>query len=128
MLDLGAALVTSGLVAIVATDRGGLPRILLALGFMFFVPGRSIVTNWPRMARWSQAAVAIVLSLAVLTLVAMATLWLHAWHPLQLFYAEAGLCLAALGTGVARRRWSMRAGPVSPAAPAARAPRAEPHG
>jgi hypothetical protein len=45
----------------------------------------------------------IVFSLALLTLVAMVTLWAHYWHPLGLFQVEAGLSLAALVTGIARR-------------------------
>jgi uncharacterized membrane protein len=101
-------------------DTPALPRTLLTLAFTFFVPGRAIVTNWPAMARWSQAAMSMVLSLAVLTLLATVTLWAHAWHPVVLFQAEAGLSLAGLALGLARRH---RGRSVSPAGqPSPRSP------
>lgn len=103
LLDLSAALVAIGLLALVYGDRSGVPRILLALSFAFFVPGRAILTNWPRMAQWSEAAMAPVLSLASLALIAAATLWAHLWHPAILLSIEAWISIAGLGLGVARR-------------------------
>jgi len=103
VLDLGAALVAAGLLVVVYTGLHGPYRILLTLGFTCFVPGRAIVVNWPRMARWSGAAMSIVLSLTVLTLLATVTLWAHRWNPLVLFQVEAWLSLAGLGVGIARR-------------------------
>jgi hypothetical protein len=102
-LDLSAGLIAAGLIALSILGWSGLPRILLALGFAFFVPGRAIVTNWPRMASWSEAAIAMVLSLALLTLLAMITLWAHVWKPMDLFQVEAWLSLAGLFLGMARR-------------------------
>src|SRR5215467_13411021 len=93
VLDLVAALTAVALILLVATGRGGLPRILLTLGFALFVPGRAIVTNWPRLARWSEAAITVTLSLGVLTLAAMISLWAHIWHPVGMFYGAAALCL-----------------------------------
>jgi peptidoglycan/LPS O-acetylase OafA/YrhL len=104
VLDLLAGLVAMGLIVLVYGGQSGLPRMLLTLGFTFFVPGRAIVANWPRMARWSGAAMPMVLSLAVLALLAMVALWAHLWHPVALFQAEAWLSLAGLGIAVARRR------------------------
>jgi hypothetical protein len=103
VLDLSASLVAAGLLVMSYLGESGLDRILLALAFAFFVPGRAIVTNWPRMAGWSQVAMPMVLSLAVLTLVATVALWAHAWKPLALFQWEAWLSLAGLGLGVALR-------------------------
>jgi hypothetical protein len=103
-LDLLAALLAMGVIVLVATADNGLPRLLLALGFAFFVPGRAIVSNWPKLARWSEAGSAVVLSLAATTLVAMGALWIHEWRPLALFYAEAGLSLGGLAFGILRRR------------------------
>jgi hypothetical protein len=103
LLDLSAAVVAIGLLALVYGDRSGVPRVLLALGFAFFVPGRAIVTNFSRMAQWSEAAMAMVLSLAVLGLVAAATLWAHLWHPVIWLSVEAWTSIAGLGLGIARR-------------------------
>ena len=103
-LDLLAALVTVGLIVLIYAGQSGLSRTLLALGFTVFVPGRAIVTNWPRMARWSAVAMPLVISLTVLTLLAMVALWAHVWHPLQLFQAEAWLSLTGLSVGIVRRR------------------------
>src|SRR5260370_4517053 len=64
VLDLVAGLVALGLITLIVADRSGLPRTLLALGFAFFVPGRAIVSNWPRMAAWSEAAIPIALKLS----------------------------------------------------------------
>jgi hypothetical protein len=102
-LDLLAALIAAGLIVLVHQGGSGPPRVLLALAFTFFVPGRAIVTNWRQTADWSEVAMPMLFSLAVLTLVAMVALWAHFWHPLGLFQAEAGLSLAALSIGVVRR-------------------------
>lgn len=103
VLDLSAGLIAVGLLALSYLGESGLPRILLALGFALFVPGRAIVTNWHRMASWSEAAMPMVLSLALLTLLATITLWAHVWKPMDLFQVEAWLSLAGLGLGIARR-------------------------
>jgi hypothetical protein len=91
------------LIVLVARGWTGPPRLLLALGFAFFVPGRAIVTNWRQTADWSEVAMPMLFSVALLTLVAMVALWAHYWHPLGLFQVEAGLSLAALGIGMVRR-------------------------
>jgi hypothetical protein len=105
VLDIAAALIAINLLVIVVMARVGVPRLLLALAFAFFVPGRAIVTNWPRIERWSNVGMSMVFSLAILTLLATVTLWLHAWHPLGLFEAEAVLSLIGLGIGAGRRHW-----------------------
>jgi peptidoglycan/LPS O-acetylase OafA/YrhL len=105
LLDLLAMVTAGGLIVLVVADGPTLPRILLTLGFTFFVPGRAIVANWPRMARWSQVGMSIVFSLAALTLAAMTVLWANYWHPLGLFQVEAVLSLGGLGFGLVRRRW-----------------------
>ena len=102
-LDLLAALVAMGLIVLVDDHRFGLPRVLLAAVFAFFVPGRAIVSNWRRVAAWSQVTMSIVLSLPILPLLAMIMLWAHAWHPLGLFQAEGWMSLAALALGTGRR-------------------------
>jgi hypothetical protein len=107
LLDLAGALVAVVLLVLVLRGQPGPLRLLLTLGFTFFVPGRAIVTNWPRMARWSAAGMSMVLSLAVLTLLATTFLWAHLWQPVVLFQAEAVLSLAGLTVGVVRRRKAM---------------------
>jgi len=102
-LDLLAALIAMGLLALTLAGRSGLPRLLLALAFLSYVPGRAIVSNWPLFARWAEAAVSMIFSLVVLGLLATATLWAHFWHPNGLFQAEAALSLAGLALGAARR-------------------------
>jgi uncharacterized membrane protein len=103
LLDLVAGLVAGGLVIVVAVGGASVPRLLLAAAFLFFVPGRAIMTNWPRLAQWSEAAMSMVLSLAVLALVATVTLWAHDWHPLGWFQAEAGVSIVFLILGAYRR-------------------------
>jgi hypothetical protein len=106
LLDLLAMVIGAGLIVTVVLDGPTLPRILLTLGFTFFVPGRAIMTHWARLDRWSQVGMSVVFSLSALTLVAMTALWAHYWHPIGIFEAEGVLSLAALTAGLIRRRWS----------------------
>ena len=108
ILDLAAIVIAVGLVCLVVSRSAGLPRTVLALAFAFFVPGRAIVSNWPRMAYWSELGMPVVLSLTVLTLVATVALWAHAWHPLGVFQIEAGLSILALGLGMLHRHTGPR--------------------
>jgi hypothetical protein len=101
--DLFACLLTAGLLALVYAGGTGPVRMLMTLGFVFFVPGRAIITNWPLMSRWSGGAMSMVLSLAILTTLATVTLWAHGWRPMELFQAEAWLSMAGLAIGIARR-------------------------
>ena len=104
VLDLLAALVALALLVFVFASGTGSARLLLTLVFTFFVPGRAIVSNWPRLADWSDLGMSIVLSLAVLVLPATVSLWMHFWHPVGLFKLEAVLSLIGLGVAILRRR------------------------
>jgi uncharacterized membrane protein len=108
MLDVAAIVLSIVLVALVFVGWSGPLRVLLTLAFAFFVPGRAIVGNWPRMGQWSEAAMSMVLSLAVLVILTTVMLWIHAWHPLGLFQAVAGLSLVGLIISMARRRQRTR--------------------
>jgi hypothetical protein len=103
LFDAAGLAVSVGLIGLVVDGAAGPARILLAVAFAFFVPGRAVVTNWPRFAYWSEFGMSMVLSLALLTLLATITLWVHEWHPVGLFEVEAPLCAAALVLGVVRR-------------------------
>jgi len=104
VLDLLAVVIAVLLIVVTCLNRVGAGRMVLAVGFMFFVPGRAIVANWPRMARWSEAAIPMVISLAVTGLTATVALWIHRWSPLQIFGIEACLSLIALAFSIWRRR------------------------
>jgi hypothetical protein len=104
VLDVLAAAVAVALLAMVQENASGLPRVLLVLGFTFFVPGRAIITNFPRMARWSDLGASMLVSLGVLAFLATVTLWAHYWHPLGLFQGEAVLSLGGLAAGIVQRR------------------------
>ena len=104
MLDVTAIVLSVLLVALVFAGWSGPLRVLLTVAFAFFVPGRAIVGNLSRMGQWSEAAMSMVLSLAVLVLLTTVMLWIHAWHPLGLFQVVAGLSLVGLIISMARRR------------------------
>jgi hypothetical protein len=108
ILDFTAGLIAGALLTLVYLGEPSVPRTLLTLGFSLFVPGRAIVTNWPRLLSWSQVAVPIILSLSLLALLAMITLWARAWSPLILFQIEAWLSVAGLCLGLARRNRQRR--------------------
>jgi hypothetical protein len=116
VLDLLAGVIAALLLVLAFAGLTGPARLLLTVAFTFFVPGRAIVSNWSRMAGWSDIGMSIALSLGVLTLFAAVSLWARMWHPLGLFEAEAAMSLIGLGAAVARRR--TRAGaPVDRVAP-----------
>src|SRR5690348_15960617 len=102
--DLSAGVVAILLLALIVLGLTGPVRLLLTAAFTFFVPGRAIVSNWPRMAGWSDIAMSIALSLGVLTLFASVSLWARMWHPLGLFQSEAVASLVGLGVAFTRRR------------------------
>jgi len=104
ILDLLAGVIAALLLVVTLAGLTGPARLLLTVAFTFFVPGRAIVTNWSRMAGWSDIAMSIALSLGVLTLFASVSLWARMWNPLGLFQSEAVASLAGLGAAFARRR------------------------
>lgn len=103
-LDQLACGIALALILLVAVDFLPAARLVLALLFTFFVPGRAIVTNWPRVDRWAGIAMSVTFSLGLLTLLATISLWLHFWHPVGLFVVEAVLSLAGLANGLVSRR------------------------
>jgi len=102
-LDIVSMLVAAVLIVLVGLDRSGAPRTLLAFAFMLFVPGRALVSNWPWLARWSAAAMSMILSLSVLSVLAAVTLWAGHWQPTRLFQAEAIASIIGLAFGMIRR-------------------------
>lgn len=103
VVDMLSALLTVCLLAAIYAGWSGTFRILLLLIFTFFIPGRAVVTNWHRLTPSPKLGLSIVFSLGVLTLLAMISLWLHAWAPLALFQVEAWLSIFGLSAGVIRR-------------------------
>ncbi|HUN34810.1 MAG TPA: hypothetical protein VMU95_22640 [Trebonia sp.] len=118
-LDVAAGVIALALLLLVAVDFSAPLRLVLALLFTFYVPGRTIVTNWPRMERWSGVGMSIVFSLGVLTLLATLCLWAGLWHPLTLFLAESLASLLGLAFSLARRRQAGGAGAATPGQPMA---------
>lgn len=111
VLDLLAIVIALGLAALIYEHRTGAARIFLALAFACYVPGRAIISNWPKFGRWSAVAMPMVFSLALLALFATGSLWLHAWHPLGLFEWEAVVSVVGLLIGVMRRHSQRRRNP-----------------
>jgi hypothetical protein len=106
LLDYSAVFITVGLIMLIIAGTIQPLRLLFTVAFTFFVPGRAIVSNWPRVARWSAIGMPIAFSLGSLTLIATVALWLGFWHPMELFALEALASLTGLGAGITRRRWS----------------------
>lgn len=103
-LDQLACGIALALILLVAVDFLPAARLVLALLFTCFVPGRAVVTNWPRVDRWAGVGMSVAFSLGLLTLLATISLWLHFWNPLVLFVVEAVLSLAGLANGIVSRR------------------------
>ena len=92
LIDVGCLAVTVAIAVAIATNERNAFRVVVGVLFALYVPGRSIVSNWPAMAARSNVAVSVLFSLSVLTLLATATLWAGYWHPLGLLQVE---CVAA---------------------------------
>ncbi len=113
VLDLLAALVAVGLLILVASQQQNAARLILVLAFTGYVPGRAVVSNWPELARWSEAAMPMVFSIVILGLLATTFLWSGYWHPIGLFQVEALLSLLGLCLGYIRRHDYVRIRPGS---------------
>lgn len=117
VLDLLAGVIAALLLALILAGLTGPVRLLLAVAFTFFVPGRAIVSNWSRMAGWSDIGMSIAFSLGILTLFATIALWVKMWHPLGIFEVEAVASLAGICVAVARRRAEQASAPSDPVPP-----------
>lgn len=84
-LDVAAIAVTVTLMVLVAAEVTGVVRLMLALGFVTFVPGWALLDHMTLVAgATARLAVAVALSLTIATISSLAVLWLHLWHPVVL--------------------------------------------
>ncbi len=114
VIDAACAVVTGALLSLTAVGSVGLVRVLLSFAFAVYVPGWAVVANFTPLMRASRSALPVVVSLTVLTAFATVTLWLHAWHPLQLFDIEAGTSIALIGLAAIRRARRRPSGGANP--------------
>jgi uncharacterized membrane protein len=124
LIDMGCIAVTVAVaIAVEANDRSAF-RVVVGVIFALYVPGRSVVSNWPRMAARSNVAASVLFSLSILTLLATGTLWAGYWHPLGLLEIESVFVGVVLFTGLLRRR---RMEPVAAVFPLVTQGQSEPH-
>lgn len=103
VVDVGAAVVTAGLLLVVGLGLTGPVRVLLALSFVTFVPGWAIL-DWIRLAEGiSRVALAVALSLAICSAAALMLLWLRRWEPFLLLYVTGAVSLIAVVWHLARK-------------------------
>jgi uncharacterized membrane protein len=107
-IGAGCEVVTVVLLSITALGWAGLARVLLTFAFMVYVPGWAVVANCTPLLRASRAALPVVVSFTLVTATVTLTLWLHIWHPLQLFDVEAGASIALIGIAAIRDRRRQR--------------------
>jgi uncharacterized membrane protein len=111
LVDIGCVAVTAAVALLVATNQRDALRAGAGVVFAIFVPGWSIVSNWPGLAARSRLAASLLLSISILTLVATLSLWAGYWRPLGLLEVECVVVEAALCTALYRRARSARATP-----------------
>ena len=102
LVDVGAALVTAGLLVVAGLGLTGPPRLLLALVFMSFVPGWVFLDHVRLAEGTAKFALAATLSLSLAAAVALASLWLHLWHPRALLDLSGALCLFGIAWNLVR--------------------------
>jgi hypothetical protein len=96
LVDAGAALVTAGLLVVVGLGVTGAGRVALALVFVTFVPGWTVLDYLPLVPDASRTALAVALSLSLSTLATVTVLWLHLWWPRDVLDVAGTLCLFGL--------------------------------
>ncbi len=103
VIDAACAVVTGALLSLTALGWIGLARVLFTFAFAVYVPGWSVIANCMPKLRASRTALPVLVSVAILTAAATVSLWLHAWHPLQLFDVEGGASIVLIGVAAIRR-------------------------
>jgi hypothetical protein len=103
VIDAACAVVTGALLSLIVVGWVGLARVLLTFAFAVYVPGWAVVANCVPKMRASRTALPVLVSVTLLAAAATVTLWLHAWHPLQLFDIEAGASVVLTGVAAIRR-------------------------
>jgi uncharacterized membrane protein len=104
LIDAGCVAIAVAIAVAVATGERSALRAVVGVIFALYVPGRSIVSNWPSVAARSNVAASVLFSIAILTLLATITLWAGYWHPLGLLEIESAAAVAALFAALLRRR------------------------
>ncbi len=104
LIDAACLGVTALLAVTVLANERNAVRIVAAIIFTLFVPGRAVISNWPILATRSPIAASILFSLGILTFVATITLWSNLWRPIGLLEVECAVSTVALTTAILRRR------------------------
>jgi uncharacterized membrane protein len=107
--------------ACVAADWGGPLRSILVFAFLVIVPGAAVMSFTSRLDALAQAALAVVTSIAVGTVVASIAIWTRFYEPVPLFLILAGASVLLMYVGP----WSQVL--ATPAGSHARTPRDEPN-
>jgi hypothetical protein len=102
LVDLGAALVTGALLLMAGLGMTGGPRLALALVFVTFVPGWTVLNHVRLAEGTSRIALSVALSLTLAAAATLSSLWLHLWHPRGLLDLMGAMCLFALVWHLAR--------------------------
>lgn len=92
-LDVASLFAGVALFTVLVAGGTSVLRAVTGVAFTVFVPGWAVLSNVAILRR-THAGLAVVLSLALLALVATVTLWARAWHPLGVAEVE---CAAASG-------------------------------
>lgn len=100
--DVAAIAVIIALSVLVTSGGTGAARVLLSLAFLLFVPGRAVVTNWTAVRARPNVALCVVLSISILCILSVVTLFAHLWHPMALFTLEAALCFGAISFSIGK--------------------------
>ncbi len=101
-LDVASLFVIVTLLTVLLLGGSGPLRAVMALLFTVFVPGWGVVSNLHG-RRQGHVALAIVLSLAILGLVATTLLWAHFWRPIGLGEVECVIAAGLIGVSLFRR-------------------------
>jgi uncharacterized membrane protein len=103
LLDAATLAVTSALLVLALLRVDSPVRVVMASGFTLFAPGWAIVTHWGALRKRTRFGASIVLSLSLLTILAIVSVWIHLWHPVGLMEFEALVVIAAVLLGNLRR-------------------------
>jgi len=102
-LDVLALVLVAALALLVARGTGGPLRVVLAVCFLFGLPGWALVGGRQPSGPGVAAALVVAVSISVCATAATVSLWLHRWGPTRVFYVLAALTSIALLDRIRRR-------------------------
>lgn len=108
VLDAFALVISVALLGFAMLRVDSPVRVVMTSAFTLFAPGWAVVTHWIALRKRARFGASIVLSISFVTIGAILSVWLHAWHPVEIMELEALIVIMSVIWGNARRMKAAR--------------------